>query len=290
LFPVDGPMLGFTELVDLADCAVSCTRWGQRVVGALSTSRVQVIPHDVSSDAFHTLPEAERARLHSSVFNVAPETLTLLSVAVNTIRKDLFQVLQGIAALKARRGPVAKIHFHTPGVHQDMNLRLMASALDLVQGIDYQIADPSLLGAPREVINELYNAADGLVFASRREGWGLPMTEAMAAGTAVVAPRYGPFEELLAPDRGLLHEPAGQIWTDKEHRGPCWLSDPEAIADQLERLLDMRGTPEHQQLLERARARVQRFAPEIVAERWRKLLYDVMDGQEPAPTPGEELS
>jgi len=282
LFPVDGPMLGFTELVDLADCAVTCTRWGRQIVGDVSTARVQVVPHDVDVDAFRPLGDAERARLRRSVFNVRPDVLTVLSVAVNTIRKDLFQALQGIAALKARRGPVVKVHFHTSGVHQGMNLQLMASSLGLVQGLDYQIADPSLLGAPREIINELYNASDAVLFTSRREGWGLPMTEAMAAGTAVVAPRYGPFEELLGDDRGFLHEPAGLIWTDKEHRGPCWLSDPEAVADQLELVLEWRGTPAHQQLLDRARAYVGHFAPTVLAPRWRKLLYDVAAGQVPA--------
>ena len=288
LFPVDGPMLGFADFVDVADLAVTCTRWGRDIVRNLSNARVLVIPHDVDTDAFQEQPPPERADLRRRVYNVDERTVTLASVAVNTVRKDLFQILQALAQLRARGGaPRAKVHFHTVDRRDVMDLRAMAAALDLVQGVDYQIAVPTLLNAPRAVVSDLYAASDGVVFSSRREGWGLPMTEAMACGTAVLAPRFGPFAEILGHDRGYLHEPLGLLWTDREHRGPCWLTDPAALADQIVRLGERRETAEHRALLDRAKDYVQRLATPTIGAWWRHVLCDVVAGRQPLETPTE---
>jgi glycosyltransferase involved in cell wall biosynthesis len=55
-----------------------------------------------------------------------------------------------------------------------------------------------LLGwVPDDLLPGLMAAAELFVYPSLYEGFGLPPLEAMAAGTAVVAGRYGPAEELL---------------------------------------------------------------------------------------------
>ena len=52
-------------------------------------------------------------------------------------------------------------------------------------------------------------ASGGLVVStSRNESFGMAVAEAMAVGDAVLAPRQGPFPELIAPDQtGRLYEP-----------------------------------------------------------------------------------
>jgi glycosyltransferase involved in cell wall biosynthesis len=52
-----------------------------------------------------------------------------------------------------------------------------------------------------------YHAATCLVLASRDEGFGLPVVEAMACGTPVIASRVGALAELVGDDAGLLFDP-----------------------------------------------------------------------------------
>lgn len=66
---------------------------------------------------------------------------------------------------------------------------------------------------PDEVIHGLYSAAVCLFFPSRNEGFGLPILEALAAGTRVVAGRAGASVEVLAG-----------------HGHACDLDDPEDFA------------------------------------------------------------
>jgi glycosyltransferase involved in cell wall biosynthesis len=59
---------------------------------------------------------------------------------------------------------------------------------------------------PREDLAALYRGAEALVFPSRYEGFGLPVLEAMASGTPVVATRSSSIPE-VAGDAAILVEP-----------------------------------------------------------------------------------
>ena len=76
---------------------------------------------------------------------------------------------------------------------------------------------------PHEGLASLYRGAACLVFPSRYEGFGLPVLEAMASGTPVVATTAGAVPE-VAGDAAVLVEPG----------------DPEALADGIRRALEDR--------------------------------------------------
>lgn len=70
--------------------------------------------------------------------------------------------------------------------------------LPLPQGADYACR------ASQEAIRNIYASCDVWLFASRYEGFGLPLLEAMACRTPVVATPAGAARELLASGGGIL--------------------------------------------------------------------------------------
>ena len=60
---------------------------------------------------------------------------------------------------------------------------------------------------PQDSIRDIYASADGWLFASRSEGFGLPILEAMACRTPVIASPAGAAPELLAGGGGILVPP-----------------------------------------------------------------------------------
>ena len=92
-----------------------------------------------------------------------------------------------------------------------------------------------------QLLPPLYAAADLFVFPSLFEGFGIPLLEAMAAGTAVCAANVSSIPEVVG-DAALLFNPR----------------DPDDIARQLERLLH--DSALRQQLVARGRQRVLQFS------------------------------
>ncbi len=102
----------------------------------------------------------------------------------------------------------------------------------------------------QDCLVQLYNGAAMLVIPSFYEGFGLPVLEAMACETPVIAADRGSLPEIVA-DAGLLVNP----------------EDPDELAAAIRRLLDddqLRG-----ELVQRGRAQAARFSwPEAARQTW----------------------
>ena len=108
---------------------------------------------------------------------------------------------------------------------------------------------------PAERLHRLIGAAAAVAFPSRYEGFGLPVLEAMCAGTPVVAADAAALPE-VAGDAGALVDP----------------DDTDGWVDALDEVLC--GSPETRRRVERGRTRARRYAPPRVAARlteaWRR--------------------
>ena len=282
-FPVDGPMLGDVEFSKFADYNVSCTQWGVDILQPLlPDAKIDVIPHAVDTSVYKALPEKERKELRRGIYGIdsTDETLAILSLGVNTDRKDHFTALCAVKELN-REQVQGKIYFHTKAAAHGMDLYCQSRSAE-VSPLEYRIADSSLLGCSDEALNKLYNASDCLLFTSRREGFGIPMIEAIAAGVPVLAPDYGPFREVLAEgDFGYLHKPVGKVWVRGDNRGYGWQSGGDVVARHLQFLSSAKkeawdGPAEK---IEVARMHVeQSYSLESVTPLWREYIKEALDG------------
>ena len=139
-------------------------------------------------------------------------------------RRDVSMALNVVARVRQLPGG-ENLRLVIVGVdrgHRALLERVAASA-GVSHAVEYyeNVSDDRLLG--------LYRGAKALVYTSRYEGFGLPLVEAMACGTAVVATDAGPTAEVVA-DAAELVEPRDEsgladalhrLVVDQVHREHC---------------------------------------------------------------------
>ena len=128
-------------------------------------------------------------------------TLALLSVGALVPRKGYDVLLAALATIKDLpwRLTIAGARDRSPATAA--GLEAMIAALDLAPRV-------ALAGAVAEArLAELYAEADVFVLASRHEGYGMALAEAIAHGVPVVATTAGAIPETVAPGAGILVPP-----------------------------------------------------------------------------------
>jgi len=178
--------------------------------------------------AAHILTDSEFSRAEiAAAYDISPESITVapLGVSGRFVRPD------AVAELPA--GISAPFLLHVGDLHERRNLNMAVKALLdartrlavplslVLAGIDRGIGDQLAAiatgaGLPQAVISlgavteptlhALYRSAAALVYPSRYEGFGLPVLEAMACGTPVIASRAASIPEVVG-DAGILLDP-----------------------------------------------------------------------------------
>jgi glycosyltransferase involved in cell wall biosynthesis len=170
------------------------------VLLGVQPSSIAVVPGGVE-DRFTPVTDAEQLRRARHQLGVGDDPF-VLAIGVIEPRKNLNRLMDAFFALKAR-GVVP------------VNLKLVLAGGKgwLFDGIfEHHAASPVrndilLPGfVPDELLPAIYSAADVLAFPSLYEGFGLPILEAMACGTPVVASRASCLPE-VAEGAALMIEP-----------------------------------------------------------------------------------
>ena len=117
-------------------------------------------------------------------------------------RRNLPVVLDAVIALRRRGGGTAGLTLALAGVDRGVVPELQARAA--AAGASEALAVLGIVSDAR--LDALYREAAALVYPSLYEGFGLPVLEAMARGTPVVATRASSVPEVLG-DAGVLLEP-----------------------------------------------------------------------------------
>ena len=174
------------------------------------------------------------------------------------------------------------LYLHTVPVAGNIDLNVAASACGLTVGRDvifprdYHPLQPVTDAA----LNELYNAADVYFTTTLGEGWGLPVTEAMAAGLPVVAPRHTSLAELGGDGRAILYDCSERVWVDNSGYRPFGLMG-EIVAALAQGLTLPDG--DRKRMTAAARAFASTLDWSVVAPRWPALADDLRAARAPVP-------
>jgi alpha-1,3-rhamnosyl/mannosyltransferase len=157
--------------------------------------RVSAVPLAPSCEFRVQAPEVIGAVVHR--YRLSAGDYVLFAGALEP-RKNLVRLVQAMELLRARWRDVPPLVLVGPsGWRNDEIVTRIRSAGSWL----------TLLGTvPRSDLVALMSGASVLAYPSLSEGFGLPVLEAMACGTAVVAARIGPIVE-VAGDAALLVDP-----------------------------------------------------------------------------------
>jgi glycosyltransferase involved in cell wall biosynthesis len=158
--------------------------------------------------------------------------------------------------------------------HVLLNLGL-SSKSDVIFPTRYSPAHP----APVETMNMLYNCGDIFLTTHLGEGWGLTITEAMAAGVPVVAPNNTCMPQQLGEDseRGYMYQCRDELWIDSSGFRKKGLI-PDIISQMMKAYQDNVENPINPRAIA-ARKYAEQHDWKIVTKKWVELFENLKFGQ-----------
>jgi glycosyltransferase involved in cell wall biosynthesis len=125
-------------------------------------------------------------------------------------RRNLPMLVHAVAAVRRRAPALRDLTLVLVGIDRGSGETLRAAAASTPG--ERPLID-LVAAAPDEELLALYRSAAALVYPSRYEGFGLPLLEAMACGTPVVAARTSSIPEVTGDAAVLLDPDDGEGWS-----------------------------------------------------------------------------
>ncbi len=184
--------------------------WWRRVLEEEYGVAAEVVRNGVDAERFARVPDFDPGPIRARAG--AEDRFLFLTVGGIEPRKGAAELVEALARLRRtlRPPPVLAVvgghSFQDYAAYRDRVLtRARAAGLELGR-------DVVLLGTvPDGELPRWYQAADAFVFPSLKEGWGLVVLEAMAAGLPVVATDIPVFREYLVGGRDALLVAPGDV-------------------------------------------------------------------------------
>ena len=229
----------------LIDCQIAAIREPDEVLVVSELWRKQllddygveatVVTNGVNTTRFVDGISAERrAELRASIG--ATDAFLFLSVGGIEPRKGSEFLVDALGRIKADLGPdavrLAVVGGHSFQDYREYRERVLGTLDDHNLALDEDI---TLLGTvSNDSLPEWFHAADGFVFPSVKEGWGLVILEAMSAGLPVVSSDIAVFHEFLEHDRNAVMTTTGDVGSLAT--GMRSVMDDDALAQRLSKV------------------------------------------------------
>jgi glycosyltransferase involved in cell wall biosynthesis len=164
----------------------------------LDPGRIHVIPEGVDTRAFRPLEPGTVAQFRSKLRQ--PDRPFILYVGKPTERRNLANLIRAFARLKVSEGVPHQLLIVGADLPGDSPFRRVIET----EGV---ASDIEIIGyTNHQELPAIYNAAEMLVYPSSYEGFGMPVLEAMACGTPVVALNNTAFPEFAGGVALLLDD------------------------------------------------------------------------------------
>ncbi len=195
-FPVDSAIdPEWVKILCHVDLAIAYTEYGRdEVLKQGYAGNIPVIGHGVDQKIFS--PRGAKADMRKMLWQNPwlPEgAFLMVNCSKNQKRKDVSRSLEILAKLKKQTGFPVRLWLHMGNPSTDgVDLKAVANQLRLVEGVDYGHAFAQF-GKGHALMNEaalasIYSASDLFLSTTLGEGWGLPITDALACGIPVAIP------------------------------------------------------------------------------------------------------
>ncbi len=199
-FPVDGPVPhDWLTMAEFAEEAVTYTQYGvnEMVKADPKFSELKVLNHGTDLEHFKKLPDAMTAQWKERSFG-DPDVFVVGSVCRNSVRKDISSTIMAFSEFR-KLVPNSVLYLHTQMVDNNIDLGPVIDFLGFKVDADVFLPKgySTEMGFPIEALNRVYNLIDVFTLSTLGEGWGLPVTEAMAAQVPVVIPNNTSLTEMV---------------------------------------------------------------------------------------------
>ncbi len=161
-------------------------------------AKIAVIYHGVDYERFKPAPRDEKLM---SKYELPVDKKLILYVGSEHPRKNVPTLIKAFSKLKKVNEGVKLVKVGNPAWKNERE-KLLRLIYEL--GLESEVL--FLNYVPEEDLPKLYNAADLFVLPSLYEGFGVPLLEAMASGTPVVASNSSSIPELVG-DAGVMVDP-----------------------------------------------------------------------------------
>jgi glycosyltransferase involved in cell wall biosynthesis len=223
-FPVDGrqPKEWTTSVINNIDVPVAYTKYAEDEVMKVNPKlKLDVVYHGVNLKYFFPVKKVEREKFkHEFLHGLADSKFLVTNVNSNWLRKDLPRTLEVFSRFHNLE-PDSFLYLHTKNNGLFGNIIDIAEQYGLEYGKDFLVptgpdGNPDTYneneGFSIEMMNMIYNMSDVIVSTTLGEGWGLSVTEAMAAKVPVVVPNHTSLREICDDgNRGLLVQTSGNV-------------------------------------------------------------------------------
>lgn len=220
-YPVDCRIIPeMSDMLKLCDIPVAYNQFGKdETIKELPdlADKIKIIHHGTDTQIYKPFSKEIIKGLKEKYFGYDTPKYIVMNVNRNSPRKQIAKTMLAFSEFK-KKVPDSILYIHAMAQDKDIDLIVAAKHLglrpkdDLVFPPNYS---PSY-GYPAHVLNELYNCGDMFLTTHLGEGWGLTVTEAMAAGVPVVAPNNTSMPDILGEEsqRGFLYQCNDQCYID----------------------------------------------------------------------------